>query len=387
MSTLKVVKDNKISSKNSYMFVTLLWVLFLFIIVGVVFKLSFVSLLFNLTFIVLLLAILGFFFTKSFNYNEMVLLTLIIAFTIINVSIKGEKINFDYYSKAIIFISTILMLYIVTKLSVNDIIVQTILYINIVIAVLFVVAYFILGINTTIANGITLNFNNPNLTGLFVLHSALYVFISISFFNSRAFKMFLFLIETLLIIIMFNTLSRACIMAYFFFILLTILKHRINIKSNIFAFFISILPALVLIVYFIAIETNIITIFSFFSSEGKELASRYNIWISALTVLKDNLLLGNYYLISDGSGRSQMHNIHLDVATSYGMIVFTLFIIFLYQVIKKINIGKKNNSQIFALLAFFTIMFLSAFEAAFVSGGLGIYIMSTGFLIIAKKRG
>ena len=81
-----------------------------------------------------------------------------------------------------------------------------------------------------------------------------------------------------------------------------------------------------------------------------------------------------------------MHNTHLDVWASYGIIPFVLFVYLLYIIVRGVSDVCLNNLQRFSVFAFMACFVSGIFEASLVGGGSGIYILSCGFLLLAKSN-
>lgn len=127
-------------------------------------------------------------------------------------------------------------------------------------------------------------------------------------------------------------------------------------------------------------------IFSFLVSDGKGLDSRLAVWNPALESLKTHLILGNYSGISHGTGASQLHNTHLDVICSYGVIPFILFLYMIYSVCRKAAAQPMNVFNYYALCGFMSVIVMGSFEAAVVAGAMGMNILTAGLMILANAR-
>lgn len=144
-------------------------------------------------------------------------------------------------------------------------------------------------------------------------------------------------------------------------------------------------PLIFVIVYMLVIDLDGINeLFSFMVGEGKQLSSRVKIWKPALDAFRQSPLFGAYFQISDGTGESQMHNSHLDILVSYGVVAFAVFCYYIYSIMQRIK-NRENYDQI-AFIAFICTFLLGIGEAAIFSGGLGIYLHAGIFLAIANSR-
>ena len=353
-----------------------------------IFSASYVSALFSMTFVILLLSVLYMLMHDGIKVQDLLVIHAIIMLTIVNATIGSSDISFSYYRKVIIFISTIFMLYLSTKIKVSETAINYIYVINICIALLYVLAYF-KGVGTQYTIGITFNFSNPNLTAIFILHSLLYVTLAFIHYKNKTSRILFSVLFVLLMYFLICTRARSCFLAMaFYFILLAInylTNNKVHLRKGV-SFLILILPLLFTIVYMKMVDSNFINIFSFAESTGKPLSSRYHIWSMAFKSIYEHPVTGDYYGLSSGTGLFQMHNTHLDVLSSYGIFVFILFIAFLYNIMDSTRKIARSKSQKASLFAFYAIIIMGTFEAALVSGGLGMDILSSGFLILARHE-
>lgn len=356
----------------------------LFTILG---RSNIVSILFYSTFFILMYGIVS--QTKrNVGIRELCALGCIL-FALISVLLTMNVVSFSYFKKLIIFACTILLLMLITELPVSKKTVELVLKINIAIAVLYPLAYYVLGIRTTIARGITFNFSNPNLTGIYLLHSALYVVLAFIYFKNKIFRIGLLALTAVLCVFIVDTLARACAMALLGFALLSTVNYltmnKLRVTKKV-SFVLLLMPLLIAFAYLWMVDNGLIRSFDFLVSEGKPITSRYNIWSENLDRFFTHPFLGNYGLLGDGSGIFQLHNTHIDVLVSYGAVPFILFIIVLNMCINAILPGVQGTFQKSALFAFYAVIIMGSFEAALVSGGMGMYILSGGFLVIAQYQ-
>ena len=83
-------------------------------------------------------------------------------------------IKFDYYRKYLLALSTVIVFYMAAIIPVSFKLVKGIKWISTILAVLYVLAFYVLGKNETLAGGITLNFVNPNFTAFWLFVAVLY---------------------------------------------------------------------------------------------------------------------------------------------------------------------------------------------------------------------
>ena len=146
-------------------------------------------------------------------------------------------------------------------------------------------------------------------------------------------------------------------------------------------------PALFVAGYMALIPSRWIqNLLSFLVGEGKDLDSRVSIWGPALERLWNSPLTGAYYEISHGTGSSQMHNSHLDIATSYGILPLVLVCVLLARYLHQNGRVYTEKNKYSNVLGFACAIMLGLGEAAIFSGGLGIYILVGTFLLLANQE-
>ena len=137
-----------------------------------------ISICFELSFIALLVYAIKRATIKKFEVQPL----LLIAVAVINVLVNGlissdANLGFDYFKKVIMFSAFVLMLYFSEEDLVSGKAITIVKSIPVACALLLVVSYFFLGNTTRYAGGATLGFSNPNFTGMWLLHLAIYTFL------------------------------------------------------------------------------------------------------------------------------------------------------------------------------------------------------------------
>ena len=350
---------------------------------------SYVSFMFTLTFIVLILTFFYVLFKEKLEIidaqNLLILLT-IIVFGIISILIVSKVISFNYLKKYFMFLSTLIFLYIITKTYIKMYTLNFILLINFLLIFLYYFFYHF-GNTAYVKGGLALNFSNPNLLSLWLLHSLLYSIISFFYTSTKIIKLFSIIGILILIPLILQTKTRSVFLALVIFIILFFYSlFQKNKFNKILTIILLLYPLIFSILYLYSINIpHILELFDFVSTPGKGLDSRLSTWLFAFNVIKNSKLFGNYFLISFGTGRSQLHNTHIDTMASYGCFVFLLFIIYLYRIIYPITASCKGITQKIALSSFFAIIIMGSGEAAFVSGSVGMYLLSCSYLLFARN--
>lgn len=236
---------------------------------------------------------------------------------------------------------------------------------------------------------LTLGFSNPNLAGMFLLNSFLYISLLVIVLYSNYKRKYVCIpfiaLAVSLVFLISLTKCRSSIVSVLAFLLLVawdiIYKGNVKIKRW------MVLVWTVFPIAFVFLYTNFISSFDLtmsFDDASKSSTSRNVVWLPALKSLSENWILGDYYGISDGTGMSQMHNTHLDVWCSYGIVPFLFYLIFLYRIVMDSLSQTKSAIQRYSIYAFIVCFVSGTFEASLVAGGAGLYILSCGFLLLAN---
>ena len=317
-----------------------------------------------------------------------------IVFVLLNAMVQNADLNLSYMRKAIMFVMALLFLQTSYRMRVER---SMITFVNGVVdfLTLFLIAiYFVRNeqmhmFHDRVSMYLTFGFENPNATGMFL--SCLYMLELYRLFSPErwyikilhivmAVFMALFVLETqarnsLLIIVLFTIVCA-----------LLIFRGRKNMRMKPFwSVVLACFPALFAWGYLAVVEMDwFAKVFAFLTGEGKTLNARVKIWSEAWTKLKESPLIGAYHQISNGTGMSQMHNTHVDIASSYGWLVLVAVCVLLgnyfYQ---KGRVYKDKESYIY-ILGFACAVMLGIGEAALFSGGLGIYVFVATFLLLSN---
>lgn len=326
-------------------------------------------------------------------YIQLIFFSIILVF--INVSISGLG-GFDYYKKAIMYIVSLIWLVCCSHIKISTKTTYFIVIINIFISLLYIYFY---KQGFTIFEGeilLTLNFTNPNQTGMFILNSALYlgifIFAGKDLFQKKksyvytlliCIPLFIFLIQLLLL-----TGARSCILSMTCFITFVIFDYifkgiRLKKWMNL---LIVILPLLFVFVYVAYIGVFNVDLSLGLDDKGKSNDTRLIIWKPIVDDLLHYIIFGDYYGISGGLGMSQMHNTHLDVLASYGIVPLLLFITILYKILCRSMKLCVYRIQRISLFAFISCLVSCVFESSLVSGSAGLFLLSFGFFMLVNYQ-
>ncbi len=348
------------------------------------------SLFFAASFVLLLISFFYTLMVKGMRRSDFLLIStcLCVAFFAIMLSHPGI-ITFSYAKKMIMFSCTVLMLQMASVIEFSPKATRAVLCLGGLCAVLLASIYYVLGERTMMAGGLLLRFSNPNETGMFLLHGWLYCILLTFAGNSFLKRLFFIVLSAAMLYLIFLTRARACLVSaacMLCFLLISQFGKSDIIKTRWICFLVMVLPLIAIPVYKTFLTSDLTDMFTFLTGKGKTLGSRWVIWENALNVLYQNPFLGNYYEISDGLGMSQMHNTSIDVLASYGVPVFICYQIILFNTMSRIAKEINTRNQRIAICAFYVIMIQGTFEASFVSGGSGLYLLSCGFLLVARNK-
>lgn len=346
---------------------------------------------FLISFVVLLLGLIGYIRKKFFEMDALAgLLILIVLFSgfaiVLNLSSNQKEISLENLRQWIIFISTICFFSIAEDMTVGKKTANVILGFNIIISFIYIFAkvFYPQPYSEFSSNFLTLNFDNPNLTGMFVFISILYMFLGFLYFENLILKGLCIILLISNITLLFETDSRNPLIALVLFLGLFLLckfKSTLHFSKG-FNLMVNISPSVFIFMYLTFIDAIIKSGWlDFLVSAGKSLSSRVKIWKYFLESLGNNWLLGDYANLSGNA-----HNSHLVLLCSFGLMVYILTIVFTYILVNRVSERIQNKFQFYSLAAFFAIIFMGFGEGALYSGGLGLYFLCGGFIILANSN-
>lgn len=351
---------------------------------------SLTSLAFTGSFIVLLIqTIVYLFLQKKFNAIDGIMFVIILL-SLVNVIastlIDGIYITFNYMKEYLIFLATILFFRLVENIRISRKMCTIIFFVQMLICAIYIYTYYFRPQEYVeySFNGLSLNFSNPNLTAMFLLQSALYMVLGVFYFEKIILKAFCLIFCIVMLKYILETECRNALISFALFLgIFFLCFFKIDFKfSKLFIFLVNSAPIIFVPVYLIYIELIVEKgWFSFLAAEGKNLDSRVKIWKRAFEVLGDFTFIGNY---ADAAGN--VHNSHMVLLCSYGIIILILVILFNCLIVHRISSKVTTKFQVFALAAFFSVIFMGFGEGALYSGGVGIYILCGTFLILANSN-
>lgn len=383
-----MVRDNRVDYVLSSAF---------FLVAGIVFATvngmhGIVSLLHSCTFLLTVLAYIRAFNRIPLAMHGLILITLITV--LINSTLSGIG-DLNYYRKVIIFITSILWLVSCASTSISRQTMKCLLLANILISILYIL-FADKGLTFNVYSTLlTYNFSNPNLAGMFIANSILYLCLTYiatphiihKKLLVRISKYSIIAIIAAVISYLFLTGNRSSVMVIILFGVLLLIDYIFKGKrwlNKWGCLFIAMAPIIFVFIY-ANFATEVTTDVSFgMDVEGKTATSRNSVWNPILNNLFHYFWYGDYFGLGGYSGMSQMHNTHMDVFASYGIIPLILFITILYKVLCISAYRSHTRLQRYALYAFIGTFANHCFEAAFVSGSEGLYIFTGGFLLFTN---
>lgn len=315
---------------------------------------------------------------------------------------SGGALSFAYLKKLAMFAMTLIFLCAADRCRPGAKLAQFVQIVVDVLTILMVVMLFLaydqmFMIGGKISRYMTLGFSNPNSLSLFVTCMYMLTFCSFSRKQSSKQRSFRAAVLTAQIFILLGSRCRTGQMIAIAFTaaaLCVLYRQKIHAVTGIAvkmhfrlwqAAVIAIFPMVFAVIYMIIVDAEWVQkLFSFVVSEGKGINSRVKEWTPAFDAIRYSPWIGAYYLISNGTGSSQLHNTHADTAASYGIPAMLLISVMLTLCIHQK--GKKYNTveRFLYMGGFCCAMLMGTFEAAVFSGGLGIYIFAVIFLSLAK---
>lgn len=360
-------------------------------------KSAFTSLFFYGTFFISFLLWLSTLAEKVERLDILAFFICVIAFinVVINGLLEGASFSFEYFKKYIMFCCTVVFLAAAVKIEIESKTQTFLECLYICLGVFLIFMYFTQNRRMHILNGLytsylTFRFTNPNLTGLFLACMIMFL-VHASFHKKRIMgKCLFFLVAAVDTFFLYQTQSRNSMLAVAAFLccfLFVFLKKRCLVLKDWVLWLVAMVPLLFAIVYMEFVQNPVFAkMFSFIVSEGKDLDSRTVIWSKAFSAFLPSPVFGAYCQVSNGTGSFQLHNTHVDILISYGVVVLAMICVFLHGVLRSVQLKVCSREQSLSLIGFLCVILLGLGEAALFSGGLGIYLFAGVFLFVQKTE-
>lgn len=322
-----------------------------------------------------------------------VVLSIISVF--LSTAFAGGGIGFSYLKKLIMFIMSLLFLQTVCKIHAARDLVRFINQIVDLLTIFLIIMFFtqtskMYSLNGRITKYLVFHFSNPNFTAQFLINLYMLEFYRL-FTKEKWYRKLLHIaMAVFLAFFVFETRSRNAqivLLAYTLMCVWLIMQREGKLQIGKWAAaLIASFPAIFAAAYMYLISADWLNrMFSFLVEEGKKLDSRAKMWGRAIEYVKQSPLIGSYYQIYKEIGGTQMHNTHLEIAASYGLVVLALVCVLLAGYIYRRGRTYKTKQSMSYLLGFCGALMSGMGEAALFSGGLGIYIIVGSFLLMANS--
>ena len=334
---------------------------------------------------------------QTFSATDMIVViacVLAILSVLLNASKVSAAMDFEYLKKLIMFVMTLLFFQTAYRLRIHEGMRHFIRHVVDLLVLFLILMYFLQTRRMHMLNGrqtiyLTFNFSNPNMTALFL--TCLYMLKMHRLFEGGRWyvKLVNILQQILLAWFILTTQSRNCLLVMVIYTVLLIWlmfrsRKKLWVTKGWTVLFVT-SPALLVAAYMLLVNSTWIKeTFSFLAGEGKSLDSRVRVWSAALEELGKSPVIGAYNEISAGTGHSQMHNTHLDIAVSYGVPVLVLVCILLGKYLHQRGRVYQNKRSYIYILGFACAILMGMGEATVFSGGLGIYVFAGTFLLLSN---
>lgn len=348
------------------------------------------SVIFSSTFILLIGCFITLFLRNPTITVPYFLCMLIVVLAICAVLYSADEISLSYFNKVFIFFATVICILFVTQYPMNLSISNYIYRIAFIQSFIFAFAFLTKRTyNYGILASVTFGFSNPNFTGMWLLHLICIIIVYVmKKLSDKKYRLAIFGLAILVLDIYFLVLTdnRASLLGLAFLLFGVILNLNKKCYFRVSPVLVASLPVIIATIYLILVNSGAINIFGAFSSVGKELTSRVGIWNEGFDAIASSPFFGAYYDVLYHMSSSQLHNIYVDTAATYGIPIAIVFFLFIYHSLSQVSSKINSQQQNMAYWGFCAIMFIGSFEAALVAGSSGMYIMSCSLLALVSQE-
>lgn len=298
-----------------------------------------------------------------------------------------SSFSLDYFRKAIITLCFLYSMHLFAFSNFKSRTIKNVLCVGSMLFGLLILGSYFIGISKSyIASGLSLNYQNPNYTGLVLSSLALFLLYSFYYYKNVIIKLLAILIAIGITILNYWTRCRSGFIAILLIgICLIWVFRRINNKDKhgvSFNIVLVLFPLLILCIYMLVGErTNILAILDkYLGGISKSFSTRLYPWERGFTYFIINPALGSYYQSTiDSVGMlSGYQNGLFDVLIEQGIIFFIFFIlavinVFLYAYERVFVNRSLNNFLSYGILTF--VIFSMIFDSGAILGLNGWYVM------------
>lgn len=303
------------------------------------------------------------------------------ACVIVSAMLAEEEMSMAYFTDHLVFLSTILFLFVIMNSEPTQRTCRFILGVNVVVAYIYPISYRFFPQGDKFLD-LYLNFSNPNLAAMWLLQAVLYATVSVLVLQHPVARLMAAVSIPINVWLLLQTNARNSLVAVALFAVLCgwVIWKRKPHFSKLWIVFINILPILFVPFYLAYVEMVVDRGWlDFLVGDGKQLDSRVWIWQNRFRAIETLWPIGNYAQMG-----ANAHNSHMVLLCSYGIIGLVLGTYYLCAVCMEINQNLRSRKNMYALTAFFAVIFMGLGEGALFAGGLGIFVPACGFLLLAK---
>lgn len=345
-----------------------------------------VSICFYASFLIIILATLIVIRKKS-SYKILFITTSLTAVASVLWSmIDTEKtLSMDNIVYILVFISLLFYLYLVLEVEVDYQFVKWIIVFGLIFSICFPALYYFGGLKEYKAGYLSMNFSNSNLLGMWLVQAIVFAIIGFFWYKSIVKKVICLILVTANIQLLVLSGSRNALLSLMLAGIIVVLHLLLRSKySKVLFLIVSIAPIIFLFVYMgtYAIWNSSDIMANFFENIDKGIDTRYLIWQESFYHMKGYFLTGCYFKLA-----GNLHNSHLVVWASYGIITLVLTVIYLYKIMIKTNENCETMFQKICMAGFFTTLFMGMGEGALFSGAVGLYIPACIYIVLARYEG
>lgn len=320
---------------------------------------------------------------------------LAVASVVISGLLAGQGLSVTNIKKAVIFGTTMVFLQTACRGRIGQKTAGLLFAVTDVLSVVFTLAYVFGGesvyeINGVVSRYLTLNFTNPNLVSMFLCCLCMLELArayTLNNWGERIPKLIFAFCDFYLLV---KTQARNAELALGVFLVgyvwLCLTKKKTIRLNRVVSGLIGTFPLTFAVIYMAVINNEWINnTFSFLVTLGKGLDSRVKIWVPGWEIFLENPIFGACHEIMARTEMSHLHNTHLDVAGSYGIVVLVLVCVYLSALLYRGGKGFPRERFVY-ILGFIAVIVMGMGEAALFSGGLSLYIFMGSFLMLANQR-
>jgi hypothetical protein len=294
------------------------------------------------------------------------------ACVLIAVLLSEWKFSFDYLKPAIIVLCCVFCIDQSPTAQLSDKAKRNILILFEVAVLITNVMYYFGGLKDETygsTSAIALNFPNPNETAMWITSIVLILLNGVPEQKSVIHRLFLIICAISMMLILWKTESRNCIIVLAFFLLLGMVRwnKKKGRYSSLFLLIVSLSPAITYFAYqylFIPFYSYLSSWFSFLAWGGKDLTSRNEVWSVVQKFFWKCLLVGKYQVFYS----EQLHNALATLFCRFGLVFVVIVCRKFYKAINKTRSGKQQ-------LAMCALWLMGCFETGFFTGAGGLYLM------------